>query len=239
LYRYLLDVCAISLCGMPDSLDSDNLQVRCWIISQLDSSAEDDSRPVAPMGSASRSVLSCVIAKQHGIRVQGGFALCCRLVSITDLHIQVPVPIHIIFRSGGLCVSMIVGWLAAKKRYSGAQVVSCDQSYPTMSARVVDELSWLSLQISVILVTVGIIVATASTPPKPKGRPPTIQANRSGAKIGLPDHIQYVIGVGLLSLALVISAFMGLFQEKTYARYGRGGAVWQESIFYSVRDSDR
>jgi UDP-xylose/UDP-N-acetylglucosamine transporter B4 len=95
-----------------------------------------------------------------------------------------------------------------------------------------------ALQLSVMLVTVGIIVATASAPPKPKGKPPSIQrqsaTTASTNAWGLADNTQYVIGVAILSLALVISAFMGLFQEKTYSKYGRGGAVWQESIFYSV-----
>ena len=88
-------------------------------------------------------------------------------------------------------------------------------------------------QLSVVLVSIGIIVATVSAPPKPRGKPPTIQSNRGSANLGIPDHIQYFIGVGILSLALIISAFMGLFQERTYAKYGRSGAVWQESIFWS------
>lgn len=85
------------------------------------------------------------------------------------------------------------------------------------------------------------MIATMSAPPKPSSsRPPHIQKDASGQTkkdedSGLSDHIQYMFGIGVLTLALVISAFMGLFQEKTYKRYGRGGAVWQESIFYSVR----
>ncbi|KAG7548927.1 hypothetical protein FFLO_03219 [Filobasidium floriforme] len=139
--------------------------------------------------------------------------LAVSLLNNLAFGLKVPVPVHIIFRSGGLCVSMVVGWLAGKKRYSGSQVLS------------------------VMLVTVGIIVATASAPPKPKGKPPSIQhrpaTTASTNAWGLADNTQYVIGVAILSLALVISAFMGLFQEKTYSKYGRGGAVWQESIFYS------
>lgn len=138
---------------------------------------------------------------------------------------QVPVPVHIIFRSGGLCVSMIIGWVFGKKRYTGVQVVS---SLNLPSPRL--ELS--RPQISVVMVTLGIILATVSAPPKPKGRPPTIQSAPSSSY--LSDHLQYALGIAVLSLALVISAFMGLFQEKTYGTYGRGGAVWQESIFYSV-----
>ncbi|KAF5337812.1 hypothetical protein D9611_015043 [Ephemerocybe angulata] len=37
---------------------------------------------------------------------------------------RIPMPVHIIFRSGGLVVSMIFGWLIAKKRYNVTQVLS-------------------------------------------------------------------------------------------------------------------
>lgn len=37
---------------------------------------------------------------------------------------QIPVTVHIIFRSGGLCVSMLTGYFFAGRRYSLGQVVS-------------------------------------------------------------------------------------------------------------------
>jgi UDP-xylose/UDP-N-acetylglucosamine transporter B4 len=42
----------------------------------------------------------------------------------------------------------------------------------------------------------------------------------------------YLIGIGLLSGALVVAAFLGLWQEETYRQYG---AAWREALFYSVR----
>jgi len=41
----------------------------------------------------------------------------------------------------------------------------------------------------------------------------------------------YVIGITLLSIALVLSSFMGLFQEMTYVKYGSN---WREGLFYTV-----
>lgn len=35
----------------------------------------------------------------------------------------------------------------------------------------------------------------------------------------------------MLSIALVLSSVLGLFQEETYKRYGK---AWQEGLFYSV-----
>ncbi|TBU27680.1 UAA transporter, partial [Dichomitus squalens] len=51
---------------------------------------------------------------------------------------RIPMPVHIIFRSGGLVVSMLMGWLFAGKRYSLTQVAS------------------------VLLVTAGVVLTTLS-----------------------------------------------------------------------------
>ncbi|CAG8490399.1 1412_t:CDS:2 [Funneliformis caledonium] len=40
----------------------------------------------------------------------------------------------------------------------------------------------------------------------------------------------YVIGISLLSIALVLSCFMGLYQEFTYVKYGSN---WREGLFYT------
>jgi len=40
----------------------------------------------------------------------------------------------------------------------------------------------------------------------------------------------YVIGITLLSIALILSCFMGLYQEVTYVKYGSN---WRESLFYT------
>lgn len=69
--------------------------------------------------------------------------LAVSLMNNWAFGLKVPVPIHIIFRSGGedardgptwkadltcdligLCVSMLMGWLVGGKRYSKMQVVS-------------------------------------------------------------------------------------------------------------------
>jgi UDP-xylose/UDP-N-acetylglucosamine transporter B4 len=45
------------------------------------------------------------------------------------------------------------------------------------------------------------------------------------------DYANWLIGVSLLIAAMVLTAFLGLFQENTYAKYGR---QWRESMFYVV-----
>lgn len=111
---------------------------------------------------------------------------------------DVPMPVHIIFRSGGLVVNMIMGWLLRGKRYSLAQVFS------------------------VILVTLGVIVATLST---------STSHSHAIETEAETDVSRYAAGICLLLLALVLSALMGIWQELTFSRYGSDN--WQESIFYS------
>lgn len=63
------------------------------------------------------------------------------LLNNSAFAFHVPVPVHIIFRSGGLVVNMALGWLIHRRRYSALQVVS------------------------VVAVTGGVIAATLATTP--------------------------------------------------------------------------
>ncbi|KAF8576216.1 UAA-domain-containing protein [Ramaria rubella] len=110
---------------------------------------------------------------------------------------NVPMAVHIIFRSGGLVVNMIMGWLIDQRRYNATQVLS------------------------VLLVTVGVVCTTLSA-----SQPPASQM--SGSSFSTPGS--YFVGILILTLALIMSGFMGLAQDKAYAKYGRGH--WQEAMFY-------
>ncbi|WOO83979.1 UDP-xylose and UDP-N-acetylglucosamine transporter [Vanrija pseudolonga] len=119
--------------------------------------------------------------------------------------LKIPVTVHIIFRSGGLCVSMLTGYFIGGKRYSAGQIAAG------------------------VIITLGIILATISAP-KPPRPTPTPTATTTDVKPDLlPDNVQYALGIGLLSLALFLSAWLGLWQEKTYKMYGN---KWREALFY-------
>ncbi|OZJ02849.1 hypothetical protein BZG36_03224 [Bifiguratus adelaidae] len=112
------------------------------------------------------------------------------------LAYQISVPLHIVFRSGGLFMNMLLGVLILKKKYT------------------------LSQYIAVGLVTAGVVLVTlsnASTPRQQSSGPVEISA-------------EYITGIVLLSLAMMLSALMGLFQEVTYKQYGKH---WREGLFYS------
>ncbi|KAJ3759501.1 UAA transporter [Lentinula raphanica] len=119
---------------------------------------------------------------------------------------RIPMAVHIIFRSGGLVVSMILGWLFAGKTYTTFQVLS------------------------VFIVTLGVVLTTLSA-----SEPSSNMMHESSARV-------YLTGIGILTLALVFSGFLGLVQDYTYSTYGRkpgsksdqafATPAWQESMFY-------
>ncbi|RKP05267.1 UAA transporter [Thamnocephalis sphaerospora] len=112
------------------------------------------------------------------------------------LGYQISVPLHIVFRSGGLFVSMLLGWLVAGKKYNLAQISS------------------------IMLVTAGVVMATLSS---------GVSSKKAAAADHSANYADWLIGIGLLITAMILTAFLGLFQEATYAKYGR---QWRESMFY-------
>ncbi|CAK9781607.1 UAA transporter [Cutaneotrichosporon oleaginosum] len=122
------------------------------------------------------------------------------------LGLKIPVTVHIIFRSGGLCVSMLTGYFIGRKRYSAGQIFAG------------------------VVITVGIVLATMSAPKPPRRVSTTTAAAAEAEEEYLSESVQYVAGIGLLSLALFLSAWLGLWQESTYRQYGN---QWREALFYN------
>lgn len=81
---------------------------------------------------------------------------------------------------------------------------------------------------SVFLVTFGVSLATLSTSPPSSSTSTFSSSNSNSSVLSLPP---YTIGVLLLTLALLLSGLMGLYQERTYAKYGSNN--WREGLFYS------
>ncbi|KAF9190171.1 golgi uridine diphosphate-N- acetylglucosamine transporter [Haplosporangium sp. Z 767] len=122
-----------------------------------------------------------------------------------SLAYRISVPLHIIFRSGGLMVGMVLGIILMKKRYSRAQMFA------------------------VLTVTIGVIYATTSAK---AGSDKKSSSSSSGNEPGSHEVSagDYAIGVFMLTVALIVSSLMGLLQESTYQTYG---SEWREGLFYS------
>ncbi|KAL1935865.1 hypothetical protein VTP01DRAFT_5005 [Rhizomucor pusillus] len=110
------------------------------------------------------------------------------------LGYRISVPLHIIFRSGGLFTNMVMGAIILKKRYPLGQIVG------------------------VGLVTLGVAWATLDN------------ANVSNDNSDEASVSEFLVGITLLVIAMILSAGLGLLQEVTYKKYGK---EWREGLFYT------
>ena len=110
---------------------------------------------------------------------------------------NISVPVHIILRSGGSVLTMLVGFIWGK-RYSSIQVLS------------------------VVMLTIGVVIAAMSDA-QAKGK-----LTASTSSVSLDREI--LTGLGLLFVAQLLSAIMGLYVQLIYAKYG---SHWSENLFYS------
>ncbi|XP_023293817.2 UDP-xylose and UDP-N-acetylglucosamine transporter [Lucilia cuprina] len=120
-------------------------------------------------------------------------------------NFNIPMPLHMIFRAGSLMANMIMGILILKKRYG------------------------FSKYLSVVLITVGIITCTLVSATKvedtsnPKFKDNTVEDKYSVV-------FWWCVGIGILTVALLISACMGIYQEVLYKKFGKRS---REALYYT------
>jgi UDP-xylose/UDP-N-acetylglucosamine transporter B4 len=78
--------------------------------------------------------------------------------------------------------------------------------------------------LAVALLTFG-VVASALADAQAKGQSIHIEVNRDSSILST------VIGFAILALAMLLSAFQGIYADRLYATYGRNH--WKEALFYS------
>lgn len=115
---------------------------------------------------------------------------------------HISVPLHIILRSGGPTASMIIGYWYNGRRYSRMQIFS------------------------VILLTLG-VVAAALADAKAQGKAISLS---SGGDDG-NSTLTFVTGFTILALAMLLSAFQGVYADRLYATHGN--THWREALLYS------
>jgi solute carrier family 35 (UDP-xylose/UDP-N-acetylglucosamine transporter), member B4 len=130
------------------------------------------------------------------------FFITVNILNNKAFSYKISVPLHIILRSAGPVANMAVGYVSGK-RYSQIRVIA------------------------VALLFLGVVVA-ALTDAHAKGA--QIQLMTTPAQTGETLQ-QFWTGFGILFLALVLSAVMGLFTDAMYARFGR--CHTSENLFYS------
>lgn len=114
---------------------------------------------------------------------------------------NIPMPLHMIFRAGSLIANMIMGIIILNKRYD------------------------FSKYLSVLMITLGIVVCTIVSGSNVESTQVN-QAEESSFSV----FFWWTMGITLLTVALFISARMGLYQEVLYKRYGK---FPDEALFYT------
>ncbi|KAG2345033.1 UAA transporter [Suillus weaverae] len=122
---------------------------------------------------------------------------------------HIPMTVHIVFRSGGMIINMILGWMFTKKRYTVRQVAS------------------------VLVVTAGIIMTTLSAS-KPKSRAAEVDTpDTSLYAMGIS-----ILGLALVLsgfLGLIQDWVFARYVAPTQAEAASdpaGQSSWQEHMFY-------
>ncbi|XP_074104715.1 ER GDP-fucose transporter [Cotesia typhae] len=117
---------------------------------------------------------------------------------------NIPMPLHMIFRAGSLIANMIMGIIILKKKYV------------------------FSKYLSVFMITTGIIICTIVSGNE-------VKSTQKMVKDAIPPTQMEIlfwwsVGIALLTVALFISARMGLYQEELYAKYGKHP---YEALYYT------
>ncbi|KAK6317821.1 hypothetical protein J4Q44_G00111120 [Coregonus suidteri] len=118
------------------------------------------------------------------------------------LNFNIAMPLHMIFRSGSLIANMILGIIILKKRYS------------------------MSKYLSIAMVSLGIFICTIMS---------ARQVNTGAEGSEEQDvyaFLHWLLGIAMLTFALLMSARMGIFQETLYKQYGKHS---KEALFYNIR----
>lgn len=142
--------------------------------------------------------------KRNAIPLSYYFYLVLMFLSVNvlnnyALNFHIPLPLHMIFRSGSLIASLVMGMLLLKKRYS------------------------ISKYLAVVGITIGICISTIASSKAKVAAPAPANASTEEAVDAAPPVplVEWSIGIGMLTFALFASALMGIYQEKMYAKFGK------------------
>ncbi len=116
---------------------------------------------------------------------------------------NIPMPLHMIFRAGSLIANMVMGIIILNKRYD------------------------FSKYLSVLMITFGIIICTIVSGSNVESTQKNLDAVEESS---FSVFFWWTVGIALLTVALFISARMGIYQEVLYKRYGK---YPDEALFYT------
>ncbi|XP_068595681.1 UDP-xylose and UDP-N-acetylglucosamine transporter [Brachionichthys hirsutus] len=116
------------------------------------------------------------------------------------LNFNIAMPLHMIFRSGSLIANMILGIIILRKKYSPSKYLS------------------------IALISLGIFICTVMSAKQVDAASEVPQAQSFSV------FVRWLMGIAMLTFALLLSARMGIFQETLYKRFGKHS---KEALFYN------
>ncbi|KDR17872.1 UDP-xylose and UDP-N-acetylglucosamine transporter [Zootermopsis nevadensis] len=129
---------------------------------------------------------------------------CANVCNNYAFNFNIPMPLHMIFRAGSLIANMIMGILILNKEYTSSKYLS------------------------VFMITLGISVCTIVSGKDMKATTPLNQIVPEQSEMDV--LFWWIVGILLLTVALFVSARMGIYQEELYKRYGKHP---RESLYYT------
>ncbi|XP_071809940.1 UDP-xylose and UDP-N-acetylglucosamine transporter-like [Asterias amurensis] len=132
------------------------------------------------------------------------FFFTTSIVNNYALNFHIPLPLHMIFRSGSLVANMALGIILLQKKYE------------------------VHKYISVFMITIGIFICTLMSAQSVGEK--HASDSESGHQTTSYDILMWIIGICMLTFALFMSARMGIYQEVLYAKFGKHP---REALFYS------
>ncbi|XP_068208964.1 UDP-xylose and UDP-N-acetylglucosamine transporter-like [Palaemon carinicauda] len=105
---------------------------------------------------------------------------------------RISMPLHMIFRSGGLIANMIMAIIVLKRSYT------------------------LIKYLSVAMITLGTVICTFASAESMDDT-----AGKNEESEGVSNFVTWLMGIALLTFALFMSARMGIFQECLYSKHGK------------------
>uniref|UniRef100_A0A8C9ZIV1 Solute carrier family 35 member B4 n=1 Tax=Sander lucioperca TaxID=283035 RepID=A0A8C9ZIV1_SANLU len=130
------------------------------------------------------------------------------------LNFNIAMPLHMIFRSGSLIANMILGIIILKKRYSASKYLSV-----------------ALISAGIFICTIIVFCVCLSTHQLLQFKTKFLsKCNEGSEEQGFYALMHWLIGIGMLTFALLMSARMGIFQETLYKQYGKHS---KEALFYN------
>lgn len=116
----------------------------------------------------------------------------------------ITVPLHIVFRSSGTVITMIISWLFAGKSYTKIQIFSA------------------------FLLTLGAIITSIFKDTDCNWTSIRVLAMPNGSS--QPPRANFLIGIGLITVSSIASSTLSIYTEWAYRKYGNH---WRENLFYT------